>query len=118
MTGSHAFRGSMSALNGKRNSQLPLPVSAIDLSLKDRSNAFGSFAISLLPCSSWPGRDDVIGKEAAQASILVLAHEPKVIDAVGSGNSFDRRDKSSHDRSELGALAEVISPKSRRCRLV
>src|SRR5437899_489069 len=35
---SHAFRGSVSALNGKRNLQLPLPVSAIDLILKDRSN--------------------------------------------------------------------------------
>jgi hypothetical protein len=29
----------------------------------------------------------------------------KVIDAVGSDNSFDRRDKSSHDRSELGTLS-------------
>jgi hypothetical protein len=48
--------------------------------------------------------------------VLLLGHKPKVevrrmlldrkeIDAVGSSNSFDRRDKSSHDRTELDTLS-------------
>ena len=35
----------------------------------------------------------------------MLVHR-KVIDAVGSRDSFNRRDKSSHDRTELSTLSQ------------
>jgi hypothetical protein len=66
--------------------------------------------------SAYGATADAPGKAPLKRCLLLLGHEPKVevrhmlvqrkeIDSVGSGDSFDRRDESFHDRTELGTLS-------------
>jgi hypothetical protein len=93
-----------------------VPVPAIGITLRIDRTALESYATSLLPALRGWDRTTRQERKRLKLCVLLLGHKPKVevrrmlvdrkeIDAVGSSNSFDRRDKSSHDRTELDTLS-------------